>query len=142
MPDPDREGWASQPAVLAFIQRVLDHRDLRGRFPKTFTYRATDPELRVLDSYLPEEALRTKSHDRSPTALRLTPHSKPSVSRDSESVAWWAVLRSLPPLWQRLGAYPHSNGSSLARRTNSLSRSHSFLPRGFSARAVVHVHVI
>ena len=63
-PDRDTERWASQPAVLAFIQRVLDHRDLRGRFPKTFTYRASDPELRVLNAFLPEAALRAKSSDR------------------------------------------------------------------------------
>lgn len=56
--------WSSSPEVLAFVHRVLDKRDRKGYFPKTFTYRRGERSLRTLGLFLPPRALQSKSDDR------------------------------------------------------------------------------
>lgn len=52
---------AREPAVSRLLNGVLDRRDRKGRFPRTYTARWEDLEPRVLERFLPPQVLRRKS---------------------------------------------------------------------------------
>lgn len=55
---------AREPAVARFLNGVLDRRDRKGRFPKTYTARWKDEDPRVLERLLPREVLKRKKDGR------------------------------------------------------------------------------